>query len=139
MKLIHKNGFVANDLRPENISFAAKSNNVILMIDFSKCTPIREPSNSPRDLKQYPTVKDDLVSLFHIFVYMLNRDFLRSVVKNFDLKNLGVEQLCLKMIKESEILQMPKNVKAGKYRTKLEEHYLNLYNSFVKFASHIEH
>ena len=50
----------------------------------------------------------------------------------------GVEQLSLKMIKESKILQMPKDLKPGKYSNKLMEHYLNFYNSFVQFAALID-
>ena len=95
---------MVNDLRPENISFASKSNSVLL-IDFSSCTPIRKAEL--RDLKvkdlyeQNPTVADDMVSLFYIFLYMLERHSFRSVVskgysknkdcKDFNLKVLGVE------------------------------------------------
>ena len=101
LKLIHKNGFVANDLRPKNISFAAKSNSVIL-VDFSNCTAIKKVEArvlKHKDMKdQNPTVKDDMVSLFLLFLYMLERKSFRSVVskgcvksKDFDLKMLDVQ------------------------------------------------
>ena len=35
-------------------------------------------------------------------------------------------------------MQLPENVKPGIYRTKLEKHYLKLYNGIVMFASKID-